>query len=202
MKKKIENYKRKELFEHFDSYTKPFASITTKLDVTNVYELSRKHGHFYGLMGYVLATSLKGIEEFRVTYENGDFYLSDTIIPSYAELKSDETIGFFDVPLEEDYEKYMLSYDRYKEDFLKGIPQKPNEEAVVWLSCQPWFKASSIEPPFDKECRVTQLIWDKYDFEGGRCFVNLMIFFHHGFVDGYHIGKLISNIESNIQKLP
>ncbi len=158
MKKKIENYKRKNLFKLYDSYTKPFASITTRLDVTNIYKLSRKYGHFYATMGYYLTKAMCEIEEFRVTYEKGEFYVHDTIVPSYVELLEDGTIGFFDAPLTQNYEEYLKSFDEVKNRLLKGEKMPLSTDAVVWLSCEPWFKASSIDPPFDKNERVTQLI--------------------------------------------
>jgi len=198
MKKKIENYKRKDLFEHYDRLTKPYASITTKIDVTPIYELSKRKGHFYATLGFCLTEAMCEIEEFRVIYEDDEFYLCDTIVPSYTDVLSDGTIGFYDVPLEDSYEDYLSKFDELKKKRLEGIEMPCSNEAVVWLSCEPWFKATAIDPPFDKNKRVPQLIWDKYEKEGDKYYVNLLIFFHHGFVDGFHIGKLIENIDKNI----
>jgi len=69
------------------------------------------------------------------------------------------------------------------------------------LSCQPWFNFTGVIPPFDKSITIPQLIWDRFTFEGNRCYINLMIMVHHGFADGYHIGKLIEKIENTIQNI-
>lgn len=202
MKTKIENYKRKEIFAHYDKNTNPFAAVTTKLDITNIYNLCREKGHFYATLGYYLTKSMCEIEEFRYTYEDGEFYLFDTIIPNYTDLDDDEMIGFFDVPLEADYEDYLTTFDAAKARFLNGESAEPSSNgAPLWLSCEPWFKATSIMPPFDKETRIPQLIWDRYEIENDRCYINLTIFFHHGFADGYHIGKFIDVINKNIAKI-
>lgn len=200
MKKKIENYKRKKLFEHYDSNTKPFASVMTKIDVTKVYDLSREKGHFYAIFGYCLAEALCEIEEFRVTYEDGDFYLYDTIVPSYTDVLHDGTIGFYDVPLEDTLDEYIRVFDETKKKLLAGEALPSTEDAAVWFSCQPWFKATAIDPPYNKEIRIPQLIWDKYEKEGDKYYVNLLIFFHHGFCDGLHIGKLIDAINKKIEE--
>ena len=201
MKKKIENYKRRELFEHYDNFTKPFASVTTKIDVTAVYELSRQKGHFYAIFGYCLTKAMCEIEEFRVTYEAREFYLHDTIVPSYTEVLNDGTIGFFDVPLKDTLEEYLASYDETRISLLNGETLTYSADAVVWLSCEPWFKASAIDPPFDKNTRIPQMIWDKYEKVGELYYVDLLIFFHHGFADGQHLGRLISAINENIANL-
>lgn len=201
MKIKIDNYKRKALFEQYDSYTNPFASITTKLDITNIYTLCKESGHFYATMGYYLSKAMNDIDEFKVTYDDGEFYIFDAITPSYTDIRPDETIGFYDVPLTATYEEYITSYDEAKKKFLAGESEPPIDGAYVWLSCEPWFKASAICPPSDKEKRIPQLIWDRYEIENGRCYVNLMIFFHHGFIDGFHIGKLLNKMEEYIASI-
>ena len=37
MRIEANEFKRKELFEHYDKKTNPFLFITTKVDVTNIY---------------------------------------------------------------------------------------------------------------------------------------------------------------------
>ena len=62
----------------------------------------------------------------------------------------------------------------------------------------PWFEFNSAVPPFNKENTIPQFIWDKFKKENDIVKTNLMIMVHHGFVDGYHIGKFINLLQENI----
>ena len=69
----------------------------------------------------------------------------------------------------------------------------------IWLSCEPWFTFTGFIPPFDKEITIPQFIWDKYENIDGKYYIDLMIMVHHGFADGYHIGKFIELLNENIR---
>ena len=48
---------------------------------------------------------------------------------------------------------------------------------------------------------IPQFIWDKYENVDDKYLVNLMIIIHHGFADGFHIGKFITLLKENINTL-
>lgn len=78
-----------------------------------------------------------------------------------------------------------------------------NEKDEIWLTCTPWFSVSSVVTPFDKNITIPQFLWDKFSFENNRCYINLNIMAHHGFVDWYHISlflKEFNEIVKNIDK--
>ena len=71
MRKEIKDFKRKDLFEHYHSKTNPFSFVTTKVDVTKLYEFCKKHKNYYATMGYYLTLAANSIEEFKYRYEDG-----------------------------------------------------------------------------------------------------------------------------------
>ena len=98
----------------------------------------------------------------------------------------------------------MTAWHVSTEEAGESISTERND--IIWVSCLPWFKFSSLISPFDKENNNTQFIWDKVEEENNKFYINLMIQTHHGFTDGYHIKLLldeISKIEKtfNIQKI-
>lgn len=202
MKKEVRDFKRKELFDLYNSRMNPFAIVTTKIDITNIYNLCLKKKHIYGTIGYYLTLALNDIEEFKYTYEDGKIYKCDKMIPNFADIRNDTSLGFYECDLKDNYDDFIKEYELTKEQFLNGTyAEKTWNDGVVWLSCQPWYHFSSLVPPFDKNTTVPQLIWDKFSFEEDKCYINLMIFVHHGFADGYHIGKLITKIEEVINNI-
>lgn len=202
MREEVKDFKRKDLFDYFSSKDNPFSIITTKIDITNIYNLRKEQGNYYGSIAYFFTKAMNRVPEFRYYSENGLIYKYDVLNPSFAEVVEDGNVGFFTCPFDDDYSKFMETYKIIKEKFKNNeLAEESDHGGVVWVSCVPWFNFSSCVPPIDKNVTIPQLIWDKFKFEDGRCYVNLMIMAHHGFIDGVHIGKYISEIEKVIGEI-
>lgn len=202
MRTEVDNFKRQDLFELYNSRTNPFSMVTTKIDITNIYKKCQKYKHYYATIGYYLTLAMNEVEEFKYRYENGKIIKYDNLRPNFTELLEDKTISFFTCELGSSYEEYLNNYDEAKKKLIENRKWDENvDEGEVWLSCQPWYNFSGLIPPFDKSVTIPQMIWDKFSFEDNKCYINLMIMSHHGFVDGYHIGKLINKINEVISNI-
>lgn len=199
--KKITNYKRKDLFNHYNSRTNPFLSIVIKVDVTNIVEFCKKNHYFYATMGYVINKAVNKVDEFKYCYKDGDFYYHDKLRSSFTQIREDETIDFFSIDFDDNYNNYLANYINAYELFKDKKTLNTNADSMdIWFSCAPWFKFESLTVPFDKSITNPQFIWDKYIEENNRYYVNLFIMVHHGFVDGYHISKFINELNKNIDE--
>ena len=197
----VKDFKRQELFDMYNSRTNPFAIITTKIDITNIYNLCKIKKHYYASIAYFLTKAMNNVEEFKYRYIDGKIYKCDVIRPSFTDILEDHTIGFYTCEMLDDYDAFLKHFDEVKNLFLKGNYNEEPKEDVVWLSCQPWFNFTGAIPPFDRKITIPQLNWDRFSFEGDRCYINLLIMAHHGFADGYHIGKLVKSIEETIANI-
>lgn len=180
----------------------PFSIITTKIDVTNIYNFCKEKKNVYGTMGFYFTKAMNKVKQFKYIKKDGEIYIYDYLSPSYVETLEDGNIGFFLVPFVDNYDEFIENYKNIKQKFLTNTYVFEGEDlGEVQLSCLPWFNFTSAIPPFDKDITTPQLIWDKFSFENDRVYVNLMIMAHHGFVDGSHIGKLIDSINEEISKI-
>ena len=198
--KKIE---RKELFNHYNNEDNPFLYITTKIDVTNLVKYCKIHKNFYATMGYILTKAVNNIDAFKYRVQDGKIYFCDRIKSNYTQKVDNNSIRFFDLPDIDNYYEYI---EEYKKRNNKLISEKCNilTEGMdcIWLSCVPWFEFTGIITPYRKSITIPQFIWDKFSEENGKYTVHLMIMAHHGFVDGWHISKLIEQINENIKVFP
>lgn len=202
MKKEIENFKRKELFQHYHANTNPFSFVTTKVDITNLYQFCKKKRNFYATIGYYVALTMNQIDEFRCRYEDGKFYQYDRINPSFTQKFDDNTIGFFTCEMKDNYDEFIEEFLSVQEKFFQNHKSYSGSDAgEVWLSCEPWFHSTSLVVPFNKENTIPQVIWDKFSLEGDKCYINMMIMVHHGFADGYHIGKFINTFTEFVSNI-
>ncbi len=196
-----------EKFEYYNGLTNPFIHLTTKIDITNIYKYCNEFKNLYATIGYVIISAINKIDEFKYRYENNEIKKYNTISISFTDITDGKKAGYFDVEFTDDYKEFINRY-KYEQRRFKEAGESISTERndIIWVSCLPWFKFSSLISPFDKENNNTQFIWDKVEEENNKFYINLMIQTHHGFTDGYHIKLLldeISKIEKtfNIQKI-
>lgn len=200
MKEEIKNYCRQDLFDYYHKRSNPFVFVTTKIDITNIYDYCKIHKYHYATIAYVLGTAMNEIEEFKYRYENGKIYKYDKLNIGFTQMFKDGNIGYFTCSIKDNYKDFINEFKKTEEEFLITNKSIKKEGGELWVSCSPWYHFSSLVPPFDKNITIPQLIWDKFELTDNKCFVNLMIMSHHGFTDGFHIGKLIEKINKNINE--
>ena len=199
MKTKINNFDRIDLFNHYNEETNPFLYLTTKIDITNIYNKCKYH---YPSIAFFLHQSIEKIDNFKYRYENGQFYYYDHLKLNFTEKRDDGNIAFFNVDYTNNYKEFMDNYLKIKEQFMKSKElEVNNDHGEIWYSCVPWFNFSQVLTPFNKKVTIPQLIWDKFMFENDKVYVNLMIMVHHGFVDGYHIKEFLQSFEDIVQNI-
>lgn len=199
MIKEIREFERKELFNHYHSCNNPFIICTTKIDVTNIVNYCKKYKNFYATLGFLITKTANQIDAFKYRYSDGKIYYCEQIKSNYTQMYEDNTIGYFDVPLTNDYNEYIENFKKIEKKFLEDKNYSTeNDLNEIWLSCEPWFSFTSFIPPFNKELSIPQFIWDKYENVDEKYYINLMIMVHHGFADGFHVGKFINLLKENI----
>lgn len=202
MKTEVKDFKRMDLFKHYHANTNPFAFVTTRVEITNLYNFCKKHKNYYATIGYYVALAMNQVEEFKYRYEDNKIYKYDTISPSFTQMFDDETIGYFRCTMTDNYSEFIKDFQETEKTFKKTHQSSANkDEGEVWLSCEPWFNATGLIPPFNKDITIPQVIWDKFKLEDNKCYINLMIMVHHGFADGFHIGKFINTFQELVQNI-
>lgn len=201
MIRKLNDFKRSDLFHYYNERHNPFLMVTVKVDVTNVVKYCKESKNsVYATIGYLVVRSISPIDAFKYRYVDGEFYYCEDLIPGFTQMKDDETIGFFNVDYTEDYQKFIAKYNFNKRMLLENNALKKDSEInEVWLSCAPWFSFTGLVVPFDKKITIPQFIWDKYVLDDERYYINMMIMVHHGFADGYHVGVAIKALEESIK---
>ena len=197
---KLENFERKDSFLQFFYKKRPFVSITTELEITNLVKYSKKHKNLYALIGFVILKAVNEIKEFKYRFENEKIVMYDKITTSFTDLKKDNNVGFLNVDFAENYTNFLSNFKKAREEMLKaeGLLTYENQ-GQIWCSCVPWYKFSSMEVPYDDDYTIPQFVWGQYELKKRKYFINMHIFVNHAFVDGFRIGKLI-NLFNEIQK--
>ena len=79
MRIEVEDFKRQKLFEQYDNKTNPFLFVTTKVDITNIYNYCKVNRNFFATMGYFISLVVNEMDCFKYRKENGKIYKYDTL---------------------------------------------------------------------------------------------------------------------------
>lgn len=201
------NYDRLIPYKFFDSFDKPFWSVTTKLDINKLVLYCKNNNYsFYGAMSYIILSSCNNIKNFRLRKEGE--YLFD-----YQKLQAQFTVltksGNADITRRieiNDFPTFISNFDLLKkETFNETIPPHPLEiyDNVIFLSCLPWFDYSQLEPAINYSWKdyIPRITWSKYFKENENYLINISLTVHHAFIDGFHIQQFISEIKKQIDLL-
>lgn len=210
----IDTYYRKGSFDNFSKGAKCSISMTSKIDVTDLYSWSKKNGtKFYINFLYVLTKALNSREDYRMEYrwQTNELWCYDKINPCHY--------VFFD-------EKEICSpvYSEYFEDYKKfydGIvadSANANQRRTYELDAENhpnWFDASyiswesyeslNVELPDGYLYFMPIINWGRYreeTVEGSeRLLMPVTVRMNHAIVDGYQVTKVFELIRKEISSL-
>lgn len=202
MREEIKKFNREEIFKNYHSKTNPFLYLTTKIEVTKLYRKCRENNKTYATVGYYITKAMNRVDAFKYRYEEDKFYKYQELKPNFTQMIDENKIGYFTCNMKDNLEEFIEEYKKVQNNFNQGIDDQLNlDQGEVWLSCVPWFNFTGLVTPFDKKITVPQILWDRFYLENGKWYINMMIMVHHGFADGYHIGKFIEKLNEEIDNI-
>ena len=201
MRTEVSDFKRQKLFELFNGRVNPFIILTTKIDITNVFNYCKVNKRFYATMAYIILSVCNEMDCFKYRYEEGKFYKYDNLRANFAEMYNEDEIGFFTF-YEDNLNDFRNTFVKTQKEFKeKHIEFEKIDDGEIWFSCTPKYTFSSLTPPYDRNISIPQFIWDKIQEENGRYYIDLMILIHHGFADGNHIAIFLEKLNNKIENI-
>lgn len=204
----LESWDRKIFFGFFQKFDKPFWSVTTQIDVTDLVNFCKQSKtSFYAAMSYIILASCNAIQNFRLRYENGKIYDYSQINGQFTALtKSGNADITRRIHFNKDFDSFVKDFISLKlETEEQRIPPHPRElyDNVVFLSCTPWFRFSHLETAIHYQLKDTipRITWGKYELLNDRYIIDISLVVHHSFIDGYHVALFLNEIQNQIKNL-
>lgn len=195
------NWKRATHYQVFKNYLEPFYCVTVELDITHFLSvLKEKNISFTPAMIFMVTKCANKIEEFRYRIENSQVVLYDQIHTGFTYLDKDtELFKVVNVPMEDSLEAYVFEATRLakeQREYFTG----PLGNDIFMFSPMPWVtfthKSHTIS---GKKDNATPLIdWGKYYEKDDKIILPFSVQVHHAFVDGLHVGKLVTNLQKDL----
>lgn len=204
-----ETYYRKGVFRHFSEDCKCSTSVTSRIDVTELKEYSKRGGtKFYINFLYILAKVLNSRDDYKMGYlwQTDKLICYDKINPAQYIFHDDtETC----TPV---YTEYFEDYKTFYENCAKDIEKaKQTREYGLDTANHPnWFDASyiswlsydslNIELPDGYLFFAPIINWGRYREENGRFMMPVTVRLNHAIADGYLVAKVFKLLEAEMSK--
>ena len=197
----LDTWPRRELFEFYRDFDKPYFNICTRLDVTNLLQEIKKHpGVSVALTyHYFILKAANEIEQFRYRLRNGRVLVHDVIHGGTTLMLPNEifTLVYFDYA--GTFAEFIGPAQQAVEEAKTDGAFRPRHEDDARIHCTtlPWiaFTSFSHARNWRREDSVPKISFGKFTRENDRTWMPLSVEVHHALVDGLHVGRYVARIE-------
>ena len=202
-----ETYYRKGFFRHFSEDCKCSTSMTSKIDVTDLVDFSKRtNTKFYLNFLYILSKVLNSRDDYKMGYrwQTQELICYETINPTqYVFHPETETCTPVYSHYYEDYEKFYscaladLEEGKKNTEYKLDAANHPNwfdASYISWLS----YDSMNIELPDGYLFFAPIVNWGRYREEGGRLMMPVSVRLNHAIADGYLLAKVFLLLQQEI----
>ena len=197
----LENWERREYYEHFIKNVVCSYSVTVNIDITNL------KGHsLYPAMIWLLTKTVNDMPEFRtcLTEEGPGIY--DSMHPMYTVFNKEKKnfSGIWSY-FSEDYSEFLENYQADVQRYSKSTRYAPKEGTPANsfnISMVPWLEFTAMNFNVYDEGKFLLPIFTmgKFFERDGKRYLPLAIQVHHAVCDGYHIGLFVEKLNEYIDR--
>ena len=200
-------YYRRGVYRHFTEDCRCSLSMTARVDVTELFRVSRDAGtRFYLNFLYVLSKVLNSREDYRMGYlsQTDELIGYDVIHPTqYVFHEDTETCTPVYTRYSDDYEEF---YRHAADDLVRAennreyglaAAEHPNwfdASYISWLS----YDALHIELPDGNLYFLPIVNWGRYRREADRLMMPVSVRLNHAVADGFHAANVFRLLEREL----
>ena len=200
----VASWARREVFEFFRGFDKPYFNICTRVDVTRLVELLRVRSISVSLAYHYFALRIANeIEPFRYRLREGQVFVHDVIHGGTTVLLPNEafTLAYFDYV--EDFEKFVSDAGRAIEDARLGdgaFRPRNEDDGRIHFTVLPWISFTSFSHArnWGREDSIPKIAFGKFAHENQRILLPISVEVHHALIDGFTVGRYLSRLEETL----
>jgi len=201
----LNNWIRRDVFEFFVGFDKPYFNICTQLDITNLLaSLHPRPGLSVSMAYHYFALrAANEIEPFRYRLKDRQVIVYDVIHGGTTVLLPNEnfTLAYFEYDV--DFEKFMAGAEGALKAALSGDGAfRPNpREDMIHFTTLPWVSFSSFSHArnWGSEDSVPKIAFGKFVKADGRTLLPFSVEVHHALMDGLHVGRYVARLEEALR---
>lgn len=199
----LQRWPRREVFEFFRGFDKPYFNVCVRLDVAALRAAAREAGAGFSLAcHHLVMRAAHRIEPFRYRLEGARVRVYPVVHGSTAALRDDGGLAFAHLPYDEDFGRFAATGRRALQAARSGsLAEQGDDAALLHFTNLPWLHFSSFSHArnWGREDSVPKFAFGRADDDGAHCWMPLSIEVHHALMDGLHVGQLVAEIEDTLR---
>lgn len=198
----VDTWPRREVFEFFRGFDKPYFNVATQLDISNLLTFLRENSYRSIALAYhyFALRAANEIEPFRYRLRYGRVVIHDVIHGGTTVLLPNETftLAYFDY--HEDFAKFIAEAERAIEEVKSGdgaFRPRNEDDARIHFTALPWISFTSFSHArnWGSEDSVPKIAFGKFVKEQDRTLLPFSVEVHHALMDGLHVGRYLARLE-------
>jgi chloramphenicol O-acetyltransferase type A len=202
----VASWGRREVFEFYRGFDKPYFNVCVRLDITNLLSRLRQLGqrnvslayHYFGLR---IANE---IEQFRYRLRGDKVIVHDVIHGGTTVLLPNGSFSLAYFDYDQDYSTFVRgareAVDRARVD--GSFSPRGDDDARIHFTTVPWiaFTSFSHARNWRREDSVPKIAFGKFAHEQERSLLPFSVEVHHSLVDGSDVGRYLARLEEALAK--
>ena len=198
----LETWPRRDLFEFYRHFDKPYFNVCTRLDVTNLLRALRNKDISVSLAYHYFALrTANEIEPFRYRLRDGKVVVHDVIHGGTTILLPNESFGLAYFQYDPDFAKFYEGASRAVADALAkggGLKLEETDDDRLHFTTIPWvsFTSFSHARNWGREDSATKIAFGKFLQDDNRTWLPISVEVHHALMDGLHVGRFLEEMQN------
>jgi chloramphenicol O-acetyltransferase type A len=200
-------WNRKKQFELFQTYDDPYFNLTTQLDVSNLYDFTKKNElSFFLTTLFVALETANEFLEFRLRFFKETVVEFNSVNIGSTVLNADNTFSFAYF----ERKKSVFEFDSSGKAVLglekSNLDFEENKQVFDLIHCSfiPWVNFTSFKHARKKEMDafgIPKFVFGKYFDDNETKKMSFSIEVHHALMDGFHVGKFLEKFQNSLNAL-
>jgi chloramphenicol O-acetyltransferase type A len=203
----LKTWKRREHFQLYRAYAQPFFSVTVEVDVTRLWNASRKPSgpSFFLASLYMMLKAVNETEAFRLRLRKRGVWLHDRVAVGPTIAREDGTFAFARLEFGDRIDRFVAAGQKaITESRVRKTlaPEQEGDDDIVYHSTLPWFRFTSFTnamPGGDDS--IPRLVFGKCTRDRQAMKMPLAVEVHHALVDGVDVGTFIERFQAGLNTL-
>ncbi|MBY5993719.1 CatA-like O-acetyltransferase [Ferrimonas balearica] len=204
-----ETFPRQQQFDHFQQVAVPYVGICADVEVQALLALCRAEGwSAYRATLYAIAQVAEELEWLRWRIRDGQVICHDRLDSAITVLGEDNQVRFTTVPWQPDWPAFDRAAQKVSAEaaastaLYNGNPAGDEDDDLLYHSCVPWLRFTQmIQPmPLNPACSIPRIMWGKYDVQGARTLMPVVIQAHHALADGLHLAQFFQVLQRKLDE--
>jgi len=206
----LATWPRRDAFEFFRRFDKPFFNVCTRLDVARL-KAALPAGTGLTLACYFIALRLANRHQpFRLRIEGDRVRVREVVHGSTTVLRDDgESFFFAELEYHDDFGAFAAkagaAIDAAR-SMRAAFDPKPDDVARVFFTSLPWLHFTSFSHARNwrkdggGDDSIPRFALGRADADGERLWLPLSIEVHHALMDGVHVGRYVQDFEAALRE--